>query len=140
VEGGLEILARLLRWFDVPRNLIDDRIHEARSSTQTTERKQTVPRRALSEHEALADMKIESVLVTETSAARDRSAATIELRQRTGALIIAVRREGTLLEAMDPNEPLLVGDVVYLAGHIESVTKAVKVLAKPAEDKDVNRQ
>src|SRR5262249_25567035 len=51
VEGGVEILARLLRWLDIPRNVLDERIHEARASTQTTERTQTVPRRALGEHE-----------------------------------------------------------------------------------------
>ncbi len=133
VEGGLEILARLLRWLDVPRNVIDDRIDEARSSTQTTERKITVPRRALTEHEALADLKIESVLVTESSVARNQSLAEIELRQRTGALIIAIRREGILVDSTDPNAPLIVGDIVYLAGPIAAVKRAVELLAKPDE-------
>ncbi len=130
VEGGLEILARLLRWVDVPRNVIDTRINEARSSTQTTERKVTIPRRGLPEHEALADLKIESVLVTESSAARNQSIANIELRQRTGALIIAIRREGILVEMMDPNAPLEVGDVVYLAGPNEAVKRAMAVLTR----------
>ena len=130
VEGGLEILARLLRWLDVPRNVIDDRIDEARSSTQTTERKITVPRRALSEHEALADLKIESVLVMETSAARNQSMAEIELRQRTGALIIAIRRGGVLVDSTDPNAPLVVGDIVYLAGPIAAVERAMELFGK----------
>lgn len=133
VEGGLEILARLLRWLDVPRNVIDQRIEDARSSTQTTERKLTVPRRMLSEVEALADLKIESVLVTEASAALHRSVAEIEVRQRTGALIIAIRRDGVLVESMDPNAPLIVGDIVYLAGPIESVKRAMELLAQPVK-------
>jgi len=134
VEGGLEILARLLRWLDVPRNVIDKRLDEARSSTQTTERKLMVPRRVLPEHEALADLKIESVLVTESSAARNQTVAEIELRQRTGALIIAIRREGVLVESMDPNAPLVVGDIVYLAGPIDAVKRAMMLLAKPVEE------
>ena len=133
VEGGLEILARLLRWVEVPRNTIDQRIDEARSSTQTTERKRVVPRRVLPDHEALADLKIESVLVTETSAARNQTVAEIELRQRTGALIIAIRRDGTLVESMDPNSPLIVGDIVYLAGPIDAVGRAMQLLAKAVE-------
>jgi CPA2 family monovalent cation:H+ antiporter-2 len=133
VEGGLEILARLLRWLEVPRNVIDDRVDEARASTQTTARKVTVPRRGLPEHEALADLKIESVLVTETSAVRDQSIASIELRQRTGALIIAIRRAGMLVDSTDPNAPLVVGDIVYLAGPIAAVKRAMELLAKPGE-------
>ena len=131
VEGGLEILARLLRWVDAPRNIIEARIHEARSSTQTTERKLTVPRPALPEVEALADLKIESVLVTESSLAQYQSIADIELRRRTGALVIAIRREGVIVEEMNPNEPLVVGDIVYLAGPVDAVARAMELLAKP---------
>jgi CPA2 family monovalent cation:H+ antiporter-2 len=133
IEGGLEILARLLRWLDVPRNVINDRIDQARASTQTTERKINVPRSALPEHKALAELKIESVLVTETSSARNQSIAEIELRQRTGALIIAIRRDGTLVDSTDPNAPLLAGDIVYLAGPIDAVERAMALLEKPTE-------
>lgn len=138
VEGGLEILARLLRWLDVPRNVIDKRIDEARSSTQTTERRVTVPRRVLPEHEALADLKIESVLVTEASSALHQSVVEIELRQRTGALIIAIRRGGNLVECMDPNTPLVVGDILYLAGPVEAVAQAVALLTHAPECEDVD--
>jgi monovalent cation:H+ antiporter-2, CPA2 family len=133
VEGGLEVLARLLRWLDVPRNVIDTRLDEARAKTQTTERKPTVPRRLLSEHKALADLKIESVLVTETSGAKGQSVAGIELRQRTGALIIAIRRDGILVQSMDPNTPLVVGDILYLAGPIEAVERAGELLSSAKE-------
>jgi K+/H+ antiporter YhaU regulatory subunit KhtT len=81
----------------------------------------------------LADLKIESVLVTETSAVRDQSIASIELRQRTGALIIAIRRAGMLVDSTDPNAPLIVGDIVYLAGPIAAVKRAMELLAKPGE-------
>jgi monovalent cation:H+ antiporter-2, CPA2 family len=135
VEGGVEILARLLRWFDVPRNVIEMRIDDARSSTQTTERKLFLPRHVLPEHEALSDLKIESILVTETSAARNHTVAGIELRQRTGALIIAVRRKGMLVESMDPNAPLMVGDILYLAGPIEAVERAVEMLGRADENR-----
>lgn len=133
VEGAVEILSRLLRWLEVPRNVIDDRIDEARSTTQTTERKGTLPRRVLPEHEALADLKIESVLVTETSPVRDQSLASIELRQRTGALIIAIRRDGLLVDSTDPNAPLVVKDIVYIAGPNAAVRQAIALFAAPVE-------
>jgi monovalent cation:H+ antiporter-2, CPA2 family len=134
VEGGVEILSRLLRWLDVPRNVIDDRIVEVRSSTQTTERTPEVPRRALGEHQALAELKIESALVTEASPALGRSAAALGLRRRTGALIVAVRRDEKLLDNTDPNEPFVVGDIVYLAGPTGSVKRAVDLLTRPGSE------
>jgi CPA2 family monovalent cation:H+ antiporter-2 len=134
VEGGVEILARLLRWLDMPRNVIDERIDEARATTQTTERTQTVPRRKLGEHVDLAEMKIESVLVTDASSAVGRSAVDLGVRQKTGALIIAVRRAGKLLEQPDPRAPFEVGDIVYLAGATAGVQDAVVLLTRTTSD------
>ncbi|TKC97151.1 cation:proton antiporter [Polyangium fumosum] len=131
VEGGVEILARLLRWLDVPRNVIDDRVDEARATTQTTERTHKVPRRALGEHGDLAELKIESASVTAASAAVGRSAASLGVRRRTGALIVAVRRGEKLLEQMDPQKPFELGDIVYLAGSVGSVQKAVDLVSRP---------
>lgn len=130
VEGGVEILARLLRWLDAPRNVIEDRIDEARASTQTTERLTKVPRRSLEEHRGLADLKIDSALVGETSPAAGRSAADLEVRRQTGALIIAIRRSGALLDQIDPNQPFVAGDIVYLAGTTNGVKKAVDLLTR----------
>ncbi len=130
VEGGVEILARLLRWLDMPRNIIDERIHEARATTQTTERRQTVPRRMLGEHEGLSDLKIESALVTEASPSVGRSAVDMAVRKKTGALIVAVRRGGKLLEQPDPHAPFEPGDIVYLAGTTNGVEEAVELLTR----------
>ena len=131
VEGGVELLARLLRWCDVPRNVIDQRLRETRDETQTTERRQTFPRRTLPQHESLAEMKVESVLVTEDSAANGRSAVDLELRQQTQALVVAVRRDGTLMEHPKPDDPFRTGDVVYVVGERRSIDRAVRMLGTP---------
>jgi monovalent cation:H+ antiporter-2, CPA2 family len=130
VEGGVEILSRILRWLEMPRNVIDERLHEARASTQTTERTQTVPRRLLGEHGDLAALKIESALITEASSAVGRTAVELGVRQQTGALIVAVNRGGALLEQPDPNAPFEIGDIVYLAGRVGSVQDAVLLLTR----------
>ncbi len=44
VEGAVEVIARLLRSIHVPRNVIDASIQSIRAETQTSERKQTLPR------------------------------------------------------------------------------------------------
>jgi len=115
-------------------NVIDEQIHEARANTQTTERTQTVPRRKLGEHEDLADLKIESALLSEASSAVGRSAVDLGVRQRTGALIVAVRRAGKLLEHPDPHAPFEAGDIVYLAGATGAVQEAVALLTRATSD------
>ena len=131
VEGGLEVLARLLRWSDVPRNTIDERLHAIREATQTTARSQILPRRTLSQHQGLAELKIESVAVTAGSCAEGHSAIDLKVRERTRALVVAVRRQTTLLDEPDPKEPFQVGDIIYLVGGREAVSNAIELLAAP---------
>jgi CPA2 family monovalent cation:H+ antiporter-2 len=125
VEGGMEVLARLLRSLELPRNVIDQRLGEVRAATQTSERTQTVPRSLLPEHRGLADLKIESVQVVPGSPTLGRSTLDLDLRQRTGALIVAVRRDGVLLEDFDPKLAFQEGDVIYLVGSLGSVNDAL---------------
>lgn len=129
VEGGLEMLSRLLRWLETPRNLIDQRMREAREATQTSERKLTVPRRTFGEMQALADMKLERVSIEAGGPAEGRSAVELDIRKRTGALVIAVQRGLALLEQPDPHVPFVAGDVVFLAGTGEAIGKATALLS-----------
>lgn len=129
VESAVEIVVRTLRSLDVPRNVIDRQVKRARDETNSGGRKLTVPRKTLGEMPALADLKLEHVLIEPGSPAAGKSLASLELRLRTGALVVALQRAGQLQEQLDPAEPLAEGDVVYLAGSGESVRRAVEALA-----------
>ncbi|MCC6747457.1 MAG: cation:proton antiporter [Deltaproteobacteria bacterium] len=131
VEASIEILVRLLRRLELPRNVIDRRVEAAREEHRTSRREVSVPRATLAEHEALAHLKIESLLVTSDSPCAGRTALELDLRRRTGALVVAIRREGKLLEHPGPQEPLRVGDVVYLVGSRESIRDALVLLGEP---------
>ena len=133
VEGGVEISRALLRWLEVPRNVIDTQLREARAATQTSERKVTVPRQTLGEMRALADLKIESVLIEAGASGAGKSAVQLDLRRQTGALVIAVQRGLSLLEQPDPHAPWQPGDVVFLAGTSDAIRKATVMLATPPE-------
>jgi CPA2 family monovalent cation:H+ antiporter-2 len=132
VEGAVEIIARILRWSEVPRNVIDELIADARTETQSSNRKLTLPRAGLGSHKALAELKIESVLVPHSATAAGQSALSLELRSATGALVVAVRRGERLLERPDPTIPFEPGDVVYLVGTGDSVRKAIAILTAGA--------
>lgn len=125
VEGAVEVISRMLRFIEVPRNVIDERIESVRTETQTTERKHTVPRRTLREMRGLEELKIESALVREHGHASTASAVTLRIRSRTGALVVGLRRGERLLEAPDPNAPFEAGDIVYLVGTVEQLRTAL---------------
>jgi CPA2 family monovalent cation:H+ antiporter-2 len=126
VEGAAEIVARLLRSMEIPRNVIDERIRALRTETQRSDRKQTVPRPALRDVRGLDELKIESALVREGSAAAGTSLFAMRLRSDTGALVVGVRRGDVLLEKPDPHMPFQLGDVAYLVGTARAIRRAMR--------------
>ncbi|MFW6067436.1 MAG: cation:proton antiporter [Myxococcota bacterium] len=133
VEAGVEMLARVLRAFDVPRNVIQDEVAAAREETSASERSLTVPRKQLGDLTELEELKIEKVLVRESDYAAGRGPTELELRSRTGALVVALRRDGQLLQDFDPSAPLKPGDVLYLVGSGPAVRAAVGELVAGPE-------
>jgi len=131
VEGAVEMLHRMLRSVEVPRNVIEERIREARLGSLESDRKQTVPRLRLGEVRDLDHLKIESALVLNDCAARGQSPKELELRTKTGALVVGVRRGDELLEQPDPTVPFEVGDVVYFVGTSSAVSAAVRLFEGP---------
>jgi monovalent cation:H+ antiporter-2, CPA2 family len=128
VEGGVELIARLLRRLDVPRNVINRCIRDAREeSTQSSERKETLPRIPIGKVAALAEMKVESVLVEPDSPARGKSPVELDVRRRTGASIIGVRRGGALTDGA-ADDLFIDGDTIYLAGTGDAIRAAIELL------------
>jgi monovalent cation:H+ antiporter-2, CPA2 family len=126
VEGAIEVIARMLRWIDIPRNLIDARLREVRASTKSRDRAHTMQPVQLG-GTALPELRIESVQIEDASPVVGRSPITLRLQSETGALVVGVRRGGTLLASVDPNAELRAGDVVYFVGTPEALESAVRV-------------
>ena len=75
--------------------------------------------------------KVESVAVVPGSAAQDRSPRELDLRAKTGATLIAIRRGTDVRPVTGPGEPLREGDVAYFIGEAEAVRAAVQLLSAP---------
>ncbi|HYP87163.1 MAG TPA: cation:proton antiporter [Polyangiaceae bacterium] len=127
VEGAVEVIARLLRALELPRNVIESTIQTIRGETQTSERKQTLPRSQLGDLRALSELKIESVLVRPGSAAAGASPVSMQLRSTTGVLVVGVRRGDELLQNPDPAAALLADDVVYVVGTSAAIRDALSL-------------
>lgn len=132
-EGAIEIISRMLRMIEVPRNVIDELIRDARSGSQKSDRKPTVPRPRLAEVSALSDLKIEAALVREKSPLIGASPSGLRLRSVTGALVVGVRRDESLLENPDPHIPFEQGDVVYLVGTGQALRAALGLFNQAPE-------
>ncbi len=127
VEGAIEIVSRVMRAVEVPRNEIDLQIRKLRTETQTSERKQTVPRSRIGQVRGLDEMKIECARVHERSAVVGESPVSLRLRTVTGALVVGMRRGDRLLEDPDPTQTFEAGDVVYFVGTGDSLGRAVRL-------------
>lgn len=136
VEGAVEVTSRMLRALDVPRNIIDERIHEQRARTQTTERRVTVPRKRMGDVSALDDMKIEMMLVRSGSPVLGRSSRELQLRSATGALVVGIRRNGTLVDSPNPDDPFQLDDTVFLVGTTESIENAAALFRTAISSSD----
>src|SRR6185369_4587412 len=127
VEGAAEVIARLLRSIELPRNVIETTIQALRAETQTSERKQTLPRAQLGELRALSELKIESVLVRSGSAAAGASPVSMKLRSTTGVLVVGVRRGEELLQNPEPRAAFEPGDIVYVVGTSAAIRAAISL-------------
>jgi CPA2 family monovalent cation:H+ antiporter-2 len=129
IETAVEVIAKVLRRLNVPGNVIVERIRETRHRTMSSARALTLSRKSFTDEDSLTDLKIETFQVGLDSFAAGRSVADLAVRTVTGALVIAVRRKGVLLENPDPRQPLAVEDLVYLAGSGTATRRAMELLS-----------
>jgi CPA2 family monovalent cation:H+ antiporter-2 len=136
VEAAVEIVARVLRRLDVPRNVIDVCLADARAATGPAARAPSLPPKRLGDTAGLEELKIEAVSIRPGAYGEGKAPVALDLRRRTGALIVALRRDGKLLEGLDPAAPLAAGDVVYLVGPSRALVAACRLLDR-GEDASV---
>jgi len=132
-ETSIEIFARVLDRFEVPRNVILDLVGRVRGDMYEMLRApQTASRTLARRIESLSGVAVESLLVTPGSTIAGRSLAELELRARTGATVLAIQREGATHANPDAGFRLEQGDVVITLG---DQTALDRVLALFVEEK-----
>ncbi len=128
-ETAIEISARVLHHYQVPRNLIFEQVERIRSGNYKAIRKMDLPAGRLPEKcELIADIETESYSITNRTSVVGRSIQDIQIRSRTGATVIAVKRGERLITSPEPGFVFKSGDIVYLIGARENVRKAIKLI------------
>jgi CPA2 family monovalent cation:H+ antiporter-2 len=132
-EAALELFAKVLERYQIPLETVHEEVEAVRGETyglfrgaQPSADIRLDPLYHLRVHDAL-----EIVDVAETAPAVDESPVSLDLRKKTGAVIIAVVRDGEAHYTPDTSfrfEPL---DTVVLVGDPEALDRARNVFQSP---------
>jgi CPA2 family monovalent cation:H+ antiporter-2 len=129
-ETSVEIFARVLHHYHVPKNAIQQRIEQIRDDNYTILRGVRLPSKALSERQAfLKGLHTETYQITKGVRADGPSIRELRLRAETGATILAVQRGDEVHQNPSPDFHLRADDLLLLIGHRDSVEKAAEYLA-----------
>ena len=125
-EASIELFARALDSYEIPINRIRREVESVRTEHYGLLRGKTAPDlrldalRHLGVHDAL-----ELVEVEDGAPAIGGSATTLELRRRTGAVQVAVVRDGKPIYRREPDFRYRAGDTVVLVGDPDCLSRAM---------------
>ena len=124
-ETSVEIFSRVLQQYHFPANMIMEMVDRVRSGSYTALRKLELPRGNLFEQcEWLPGMEVDGYRVAEDSFLGGKTIAELQVRKKTGATIIAVRRGAEVFANPEPHFILKAGDIIIFTGNRESMHMA----------------
>jgi CPA2 family monovalent cation:H+ antiporter-2 len=131
-ETSVEIFARVLQEYHIPRNVISlqvDLIRKEHYGALRGQRLEGMRLDALSQF--LAGTTTDTVLILEGSPAAGKSLEELKLRSRSGVTVIAAVRDGTSLHNLAPEFQLKAGDILVLLGDHKALDQAAQILNPP---------
>jgi len=126
-ESSIELLARILRVYHLPRQLVAQEIKSIRDQRYRIFRHldATIPRLRLSTH---LDVYTETHPIDAQSPLCGLTISESGLRQKTGALILGIIREKDTLNNPHPSVTLEAGNLVIMSGTKDQLKKAIDLL------------
>jgi CPA2 family monovalent cation:H+ antiporter-2 len=129
-ETSLEVLTATLRLFDTPKAAIDrivdgfraNAYHALRADLTSTERRKLL-------YDLVPGIEFETHTLAAGAPAIGRTLRELDLRARTGATLLAVRRDTALIAVPSADWQFQPDDVLVLAGNPRQIADALHVLA-----------
>lgn len=129
-ETATEIFARVLAEYDLPRNVIDAYIETIRREGAVMMRRPMLPPASLERlRQLLAGSIVENFLLLENSPGAGKTLAQLDLRNKTGATIIAVVREHQTTANPAADFALAAGDLLVVMGSHRALENVAELLA-----------
>jgi monovalent cation:H+ antiporter-2, CPA2 family len=133
-ETSIEIFSRVLLRYGVDRHTIENQIERIRRQGYEMLRSPSIQRVEMSNlNAALEAATTETVKLNETSTAVGKNLGELNLRNATGATLIAVVRGDNTKIGPGANFKLQENDVLILFGKPEKIERAVKILQPEVE-------
>ncbi len=133
-ETSVEIFARVLEEYHVPRNVISLQVDLMRRERYRMMRGLKLEGKSLDQlSQYLAGTITDTVLLLEGSPAVGKTLAGLEVRSRYGVTVIAVVRDGKSIHNPPQDFLLSAGDVLVLLGSHQELDQATRLLSPTSE-------
>jgi len=128
-ETSIEIFARVLAHYNVPREEVERLVSEIRASHYQALRPGSRPRLTLTgTFRTIPEIDVERIVLGSTAPVVGRTIADTALRSKTGALILSVRRGENDVATPDADFRLAAGDVLVVVGQPPQLKNAYRLL------------
>jgi len=131
-EVGIEFIARVLRRMHVPKQELERQIGRVRSGRYEIFRRRDFEPLPIGDIRATLDsLRVEFLAIPASSPLAGRHLRDAGIREATGALVLAVIRDGQVTHAPDADFTLLAGDTILVSGAVEQVSQAEALISPP---------
>lgn len=128
-ETSIEIFAKVLHHYQIPRNFILDQIEKIRNGSYEVLRRAGLPIKGVQEKcEIHSDFEIETYQIDEHTPASGHSIKDLKIHSEIDATVIAVRRGEQIIPNPEPEFILKPRDILYLIGKREKVCQVIDLL------------
>jgi CPA2 family monovalent cation:H+ antiporter-2 len=133
-ETSVEIFSRILNLYNTPRNVINNYINEIRQNEYHVLRTHDLPKKKASGiPNLLGVIETEHFLIRKHSVVNGKSVRQTDLRNKTGATIIAIEHDGELIQNPKPDHILQENETIVLVGRKDELTKSIEFLNRTEE-------
>ncbi len=132
-ETSIEIFSRVLHKYQFPGNVIQDMIDRVRSGSYSALRSVELPKhRLFGETDLIPELEIEGFRIPSSSLLAGRSIGELQIRKKTGATVVAVRRGSEVLANPDPGFHFREDDIILYTGNRSSMRAAAAFFQEPS--------
>jgi CPA2 family monovalent cation:H+ antiporter-2 len=125
-ETSIEIFSNVLQTYNFPNNVILEMADKIRRDGYTALRSIDLPKRHLFEKcEWLPEIDVDGYKIPDGSYLAGRSIAELQVRRKTGATIIAVRRGANVSANPGPEFTFRAGDIILYTGERDAMNNAL---------------
>jgi CPA2 family monovalent cation:H+ antiporter-2 len=136
-ETSVEIFARVLQEYHIPRNVIALQVDLIRKERYGMLRGLHLQGKSLDQlSQFLAGTTTDTFLILQDSPAAGRSLGELQLRSRSGVTVIAIVRNETSTHNPGPEFVLQTGDILVLMGSHKALDQANQLLNPPGESRE----